>query len=56
MTEEEQKAQQQQKRQEHRLRAYDDEILNLVWATSLLIKCTAFYVAVKGLQLLRGVY
>jgi hypothetical protein len=56
MIEEEQKAYQEQKRQEHRLRAYDDEIQNLIWATSLLIKCSAFYVAVRGLQIFRATF
>jgi hypothetical protein len=56
MTEEEQKAYHEQKRQEHRLRAYDDEIQNLIWATSLLIKCSAFYIAVRGLQIFRATF
>jgi hypothetical protein len=50
MTEEE------QERHQHRLRAYDAEIQNLIWATSLLIKCTAFYVAVKGVQAFRTTF
>jgi hypothetical protein len=50
MTEEE------QERHQHRLRAYDNEIQNLIWATSLLIKCTAFYVVVKGVQAFRTTF
>jgi hypothetical protein len=56
MTEEEQKAHQEQERKEHHLHAYDNEIKDLVWATSLLIKCTAFYVALKGFQIFRTIY
>jgi len=37
-----------EKRRRLRLRAYDDEIQNLIWATALLIKCTAFYVVVRA--------
>jgi hypothetical protein len=37
MTEEERKAHQEEERHQRRLRAYDDEILNLIWATTVLI-------------------
>jgi hypothetical protein len=41
-----------EQRHKHRLRAYHDEIQNLVHAIALLIKCTAFYIAARGIEVL----
>jgi hypothetical protein len=56
MTEEERKTHQEEERHQRRLRAYDDEILNLIWATTVLIKCATLYVAVKGVQAFRATF
>jgi len=49
MTEEAREALEEE-RHKCQLRAYHDELQNLIWATALLIKCTAFYVVAGALS------
>jgi hypothetical protein len=55
MSKEEFKAHQErleEERHRRRLRAYHDEAQNLIYAVALLIKCTAFYIAARGVEVL----
>jgi hypothetical protein len=55
MTEEERKAHREyleEERQKYRLRAYHDEAQNLIYAIALLLKCIAFYIAARGIEVL----
>ena len=57
MTEEERKARQEyleDERHKRRLRAYHDEAQNLMYAVAWLIKCIAFYIVAKGVEVLWG--
>lgn len=58
MTEEERKARKHyldEEQHKYRLRNYHSEIQNLVYAIALLVKCIAFYIAARGVEVLHGV-
>ena len=58
LTEEERKARKydlEEEQHRHRLRNYHSEVQNLIYAIAFLIKCIAFYIAAKGVEVLYGI-
>lgn len=55
MTDEEWRAHRERRQEEQhkeRLRAYHDQIQNLIYAVALLLKCIAFYILAKAVRVL----
>lgn len=55
MTDEEWRANRERRQEEQhkqRLRAYHDQIQNLIYAVAILLKCIAFYIFAKAVQVL----